>query len=206
MNDQPDPAHVLFPGDAPKEPPAWFDAQKAGAEARLMGSQKREAEQQQHPAKVEPDANVLFPSERKGPDYAGIVESEFESPMNDALLAKDEGRIEELKEATTALSKNFADAGSDANDIKEAFQLIRESAPLGTLTEEARQRSFDRGMEAVKDAGISDADLSAARAFINDLQIVNPNVRHQLEAGGAGNDIRMIQLAVREARRRGYGK
>lgn len=37
-----DPAHILFPSDAPasSRPPDWFRAEQNAATARLMGSQK----------------------------------------------------------------------------------------------------------------------------------------------------------------------
>ncbi|NKB83747.1 hypothetical protein HED51_11340 [Ochrobactrum grignonense] len=95
-------------------------------------------------------------------------------------------------------------AGTDAGDLKEAFEIVRHSAGMVPPTHEQREASFNEGMTAVQQSGISDADLSAARQFIADLEIVSPGVVRSLNAHGAGNDIRLIRKAVAEARRRGY--
>lgn len=203
MVDQADPAHVLFPGDAPTNPPEWFEAQRAGAEARLMGSQKQEPEKK--PAPSEDDAaNVLFPTERNGLDYAGIVDGELDNALMSALKDGDDDRVAEIKTASTALANDFKAAGTDEASISEAFDIIRQSQGLVPMTEEQHAKSRADGMAAITEAGISEADLGLARAFVKDLITVSPQIKYQLEAYGAGNNPKLIAAAVKEAKRRGY--
>jgi hypothetical protein len=47
-------------------------------------------------------------------------------------------------------------------------------------------------------------DISAAQAFIRDLEVIAPGTIASLERTGAGNDPRLVRSAIKEARRRGY--
>lgn len=209
-----DPAHILFPSDAPKVDPS-YDFQgiaKGAAEARLLRRADPDASNvfPGEAGKANPDAGEsddiaakLFQDEAKA-DYDQIMSGELDQYTLGAVQDGDTDRADALKYATSALADDMRAAGTDASDLKEAFEIVRHSAGMVPPTHEQREASFNEGMTAVQAAGISDTDLSAARAFIRDLETVSPGVVASLNAHGAGNDIRLIRKAVAEARRRGY--
>lgn len=212
-----DPAHVLFPDDAPKLDPSYdFNAiSKGAAESRLMRRVEPEpaATAGQPDASAKPDqtagkddddiASKLFKDEAKA-DYDQIMSGELDQYTLGAVQDGDTDRADALKYATSALADDMRAAGTDAGDLKEAFEIVRHSAGIVPPTHEQREVSFAAGMAAVQEAGISDSDLNAARVFIRDLETVSPGVVASLNAHGAGNDIKLIRKAVAEARRRGY--
>jgi hypothetical protein len=211
-----DAASILFPNDVPNKPspaPEYFAAARAGAELRLMGHHgdgaDRGAGDADRPAgEQKPDAaDVLFKDDAagKGVDYERVVGGELDQVRMDAMKDGDTERADALKAATTALTEDFGQHGSNPADIAEAFQIVRQSAGLTDMTPEQAEKSYADGLAAVQQASISDADLSAARRFIADLEIVSPGVVASLERHGAGNDPRLIRSAIREAKRRGYG-
>lgn len=212
-----DPAHVLFPNDAPKLDPAldFVGHAKDAAETRLMRRTELEpavvpnqpdsgAKSDQAAAQSEDDlATKLFKEDAKA-DYNKLMDGELNHYALSAIQDGDRERADALKYATSALADDMRAAATDAGDLKEAFEIVRHSAGMLPPTHEQREASFNEGMTAVHAAGISDADLTAARAFISDLETVSPGVVASLNAHGAGNDIRLIRKAVAEARRRGY--
>lgn len=206
-------AHVLFPNDAPTPPPEWFKADQSAAEQRLMRRAEPAAQTVQDQAKgdaaapagpdVDAAAKLLFGSE-SGTDYTKLVENELDQYALSAISEGDSERADALLAATSSLSEDFRKAGTDPGDLREAFELVRHSAGATPPMPEQRQASWDAGMTAIRDEGISDADLHAARSFVADLERVSPGVVASLNAHGAGNSPKLIAAAVREARRRGY--
>ncbi|CAB4325014.1 hypothetical protein [Brucella sp. 191011898] len=207
-----DPSHILFPSDAPSAPDPAMNPlafAKDDAAARLM-RRVEPAEQagqpDAKPADAKPDTDIaktLFGDTTK-PDYEGAVRGELETYRLSAHADGDTERAEALGHATQALAADFAANDTEPTDLKEAFEIVRHSAGMVPPTLEEREASFTAGMSEVQSAGISDADLSAARSFIRDLETVSPGVVASLNAHGAGNDIRLIRKTVAEARRRGY--
>ena len=215
-----DPAHILFSGDVPKasQTAEWYGVMRGQAEARLMGKGHPKpdpaseaaanvfpSESKQEPASVEGKdaASAIFKNEGSA-DYEKLVSGELVHNRMAALQDGDTERAEALEAATASLSENFKTAGTPAEELREAFDIVRQSAGLSPPTPEEREASYAKGMEAVQSEGISDADLIAARRFIRDLETVSPGVVASLNAHGAGNDPKLIRAAVREARRRGY--
>lgn len=207
MSDDTEAAHVLFPNDAPTTPPEWFKADQSAAEQRLMRRAEPPAQAQQRDDTARlagPDAaEKLFGSE-SGADYDKLVSGELDHFTLSAMQDGDTERADALKHATSALADDMRAAGTEAGTLSEAFEIVRQSAGMTELTHDQREASFSSGMTAVQEANISNADLSAARSFIRDLDRVSPGVIDSLRAHGAGNDIRLIKKAVAEARRRGY--
>ncbi|MBM7330734.1 hypothetical protein JS562_48085 [Agrobacterium sp. S2] len=210
-----DPAHVLFPSDAPKLDASldFNGIAKGAAEARLMRQADPNAANVFPGDAAKPDqtagnddddiAAKLFKDDAKA-DYEKLMDGELDQYTLGAIQDGDRERADALKYASRSLAEDFRTAGTDATELKEAFEIVRHSAGMVPPTHEQREASFNEGMAAVQAAGISDADLSAARAFIRDLETVSPGVVASLNAHGAGNDIRLIRKAVAEARRRGY--
>jgi hypothetical protein len=210
-----DPAHVLFPNDAPKasaSPPDWYKVQQAGAEQRLMGERGGERGAVEHPppsadAGDDTDLAAKLFGENSGASFEDVeraVMSELDTFTLNAMKDGDTERADALKIATTQLAEDFSDAGTPPEAIKEAFTLVQQSASLSPPTPEQREQSFAEGMAAIQAEGITDSDLNAARRFVADLERVSPGVVASLEAHGAGNSPKLIRAAIREARRRGY--
>lgn len=215
MSDETEAAYILFGADKPKsaEPPDWYKADQAAAESRLMRvepSARAQAAQDgskpDQPASAGPAADAaekLFTSE-SGTDYGQLVSGELDAYTLGAIQDGDTERSEALKHATSALAEDMRTAGTEPATLGEAFEIVRQSAGMVPLTAEQREESFAAGMAAIQSERITEPDLSAARAFIRDLDRVSPGVVDSLRAHGAGNDIRLIRNAIAEARRRGY--
>lgn len=220
-----DASHILFPNDAPKPAgvPEYVKAQQAAAEARLLGSQKRDLAQDR--------ANVMFPSDAQAAakpaangDHTDAAEKLFaddaKQSFDDKVVSDftdhailgafadgDKERGEELKTATFALTENFRAAGTDSNELKAAFEIVNErNDMIVPPPPEQVEADFEAGMTTLQaELGSSlQSDLSAARAFIRDLETVAPGTIATLEHNGAGNDLRLVRAAIKEAKRRGY--
>ncbi|MBI1203778.1 MAG: hypothetical protein GC182_14850 [Rhodopseudomonas sp.] len=216
MTSSPDPAHILFPGDAPRptEPPQYFKAELAAAEARLMGSQKLDPAGKENAAPAGPnaaeatnDADKLFSSEVKPFDGA-VVDGFLDQHVLSAISDGDTERADALKHATAALTDDFSAAGTNSDDVKEAFDLLR-SANDHMVPPPPEQIEADMTANLAALQGelgqTFESDLTAARAFIRDLEKVAPGTVASLEHNGAGNDTKLVKAAIREALRRGYG-
>lgn len=224
-----DPAHILFPGDAPapSQPPEYFKVQQNAATARLMGSQNPAADDAA--ARMFPNdaAKGVTPAPSAGPadpaktDAAATLFKDDAKPFDDAdakdffngfaTSAAGDGDVERaqaLNAAGEALIADARAAGTDAAELTSALDVVRERQgdTLSPITPEKMEAEFASGMAAIQ-AEYGDsymADLSAARAFIRDLEIIAPGTIDSLERTGAGNDMRLIRSAIREAKRRGY--
>jgi len=214
-----DPAHVLFPSDAPTQPPEWFSAHHGAAEQRLVGNHgqrdgsaaapfpnERKADASPSAGNDDDAASALFKDDaaRKDVDWDRVVGGELDQHTLDAIKDGDTDRADALKSATAALTDDFRSAGTDPAEIEEAFSIVRQSAGFKPPTSEESEASFAAGMSEIAAAGVTDADLNAARRFIRDLETVSPGVVASLEAHNAGNNPKLILAAVREARRRKY--
>lgn len=224
-----DPAHLLFPSDAPapSQPPEYFKVQQNAATARLMGSQKPAADDAAarmfpndaakdgtpapsagpaDPDKTDATAN-LFKDEAKAFDDAN-AKGFFNTFALSARSDGDVERAEALSSAGDALIADARAAGTDAGDLNTALDVIRERQgdTLSPITPEKMEAEFAAGMAAIQQeyGHTYMADLNAARAFINDLEIIAPGTIDSLERTGAGNDMRLIRSAIKEAKRRGY--
>lgn len=213
MSNEIDPAHVLFPSDAPKHDPAlnYVAREQDAAAARLQ----RRVDAPASPAapdapageQAKDIASTLFRDDavRKDFDYAATVGGELDQVALDAMKDGDTERASALKAATTALSEDFRAAGTSPDEISQALQIVRQSADsFSPPTPEQIEEGFVAGMAELTASGVTDADLGIARQFIKDLEIVSPGVVASLERHGAGNDPRLVRAAIKEAKRRGY--
>lgn len=159
---------------------------------------------------VDPNADTaekLFPDDAKPFDDADA--KGFFNTF--ALSARSDGDVERAEALTSAGEALIADAraaGTDAAELTSALDVVRERQgdTPSPITPEKMEAEFASGMAAIQqeygDAYM--ADLNAARAFIRDLEIVAPGTIDSLERTGAGNDVRLIRSAIKEAKRRGY--
>ncbi|MGB3271344.1 MAG: hypothetical protein WBA66_00405 [Xanthobacteraceae bacterium] len=82
----------------------------------------------------------------------------------------------------------------------------RQGDVIGPISDEKLEADFASGMEAVRSefGATADSDLKAAQAFIRDLDTIAPGTIDSLDRTGAGNDMRLIRAAIKEAKRRNY--
>jgi hypothetical protein len=204
-------AHILFPDDAPApaQAPDWFTTERAAAEMRLMGSQKQGGEKSTELSAGESEgdaASKIFSDEKQEFD-AGVVEGFLNSRALSARSDGDHERAEALKAATSALTDDFRANGTSSRDAEEAFQILREANDyLTPPSPEQIATDMTANLATLQsELGSSfQSDLDAARAFISDLNKVAPGTIESLSRNGAGNDLRLVKAAIREARRRGY--
>ncbi|MER8797206.1 hypothetical protein NKH75_23935 [Mesorhizobium sp. M0984] len=200
MSEQ-DSASILYPDDPPRssEPPAYYRAEVAAAETRLMRSAPDAGEQ-------EPDlATTLYDDDKDHSDP--IAERGVASFFNQhALTAGQDGdseRAAALGSAEKALMADMRASGGSAGELNAALGIVNECLADDPAPLAARQGETMLALE--RDIGPTFAsDLDAARRFIADLDRVSPGVIRSLEGSGAGNDPRLIRKAIKEARRRGY--
>lgn len=202
MSDTPEPAHILFPGDAPKVAPDWFVASHAAAEQRLAGAGAAAgmtAGDDADPAKV------LF-NDDAGKFDAAPVDQFFNGFANSAANDGDIERSHELQAAGDALVADFKTAGADAAELSAALDVVRERQgdTIAEIPPEKIEAEMATGLAALTDEGVTNADLALARRFVSDLEIVAPGTMASLERTGAGNDLRLVRAAIKEAKRRGY--
>lgn len=204
-----DPASILFPNDVPKAPtapPEWYSVQRTAAENRLMGNHGISA-RPDHPAGEQDDgpAEMLFKddAERKDIDYERVVGGEMDGMTLDAIKEGDQERAAALKAATAAFTNEFQSVGAPPEEVAEAFAIIRDR-PLAEPTLEEREEHFQSAVAALQHDGVTDAELNAARAMIRDYEQIAPGTIASLEAYGAGNDPKLVKLAIAQAKRRGY--
>ncbi|MFB9950032.1 hypothetical protein ACFFP0_14310 [Rhizobium puerariae] len=218
-----DPAHLLFPTDAPAKPaapadnglrpptltPTWTVKAPAPAAPPHRSAGQTPAD----PAEMLFGEEARKPSEKAGQDFLTDSSGKFaevvacmDQAVIEAFSEGDRPRGEALKLARDAIIDDAIDHGTDKQTVNEAFAALQEvnKASFGDLSEEQLAASYSAGMAAVQAASISDDDLNAARAFIRDMEEIAPGTIASLERRGAGNDIRIIKKAVAEARRRGY--
>lgn len=209
----PDPAHILFPDDAPKptEVPEYFKAQTAAAETRLMGGPKREAAEKDADDTAgqteKSQAEALFPGDVKEFD-GGVVSDFLDHHALSAIADGEPERAEALQHATSALTEDFKAAGTSSDDLKSAFEIVREANDFVVApTPEKIEADMHASLATLQsDLGSTfESDLTAARAFIRDLEIVAPGTVDSLNRNGAGNNLRLVHAAIKEAKRRGYG-
>ncbi|WP_425906813.1 hypothetical protein [Nitrobacter sp. TKz-YC02] len=226
-----DPAHILFPSDAPasSQPPEYFKVQQNAATARLMGGQKPatdDAAARMFPNNAAksgtlpaPSAGLTDPAQTDAAAtlFKDDATSQFdEKPIAGffntfALSARSDGdveRAEALSSAGEALIADARAAGMDAAELTSALDIVseRQGDTLSPIAPEKIEAEFASGMAAIQQefGDTYMADLSAARAFIRDLEIIAPGTIDSLERTGAGNDMRLIRSAIKEAKRRGY--
>ena len=204
-----DPASILFPNDVPKSPvstPEWFSVNRTTAENRLMGNHGNEATPA-NPAGEQADdtAAMLFKDDaaRKDVDYERVVGGELDQVALDAIKDGDQERVSALRAATAALTDEFRSAGAPPEEVAEAFSILRDR-PMAEPTPEEREEYFQSAVAALQHDGVTDAELNAARAMIRDYEQIAPGTIASLERYGAGNDPKLVKLAIAQAKRRGY--
>lgn len=206
MSDTPEAAHVLFPSDAPASstPPDWWTANQNSAEMRLAG---RHSPKHADLAGEKADAaEMLFAKDAKGFDDQAAIEF-FGGFASSARADGDLDRAAALEAAGAALVADVKAAGTDAADLSEALDIVRErqgDMVGGPVSAERLVEDFASTMAALSSEGVSMSDINAARAFIRDMETVSPGTMATLEATGAGNDPRLIRKVIAESRRRGY--
>lgn len=179
-------AAVLYPDDRP-----------AGQTARLPARTKPVGRDGDQPALTYSDAGKFD-------------ETSASSMFNTrALAAQQDGNAENASEwlaAGQALVGDMKAAGTPADDFSAALRAFNE-ADSETLTPEQHAERYEASIAQLQaELGPNlDADLALARQLIARLDQQAPGLIASLEATGAGNDPKLIKLAIKEARRR-YGR
>lgn len=220
-------AHLMFPTDAPVAPNPDMNrmayaqedaalrlsrraepADKTDAASALFGDDAKQGATEgdsRNPASDPDAAGKMFKDERQFDPAAvtGFTDGFAQSAVADG----DIDRAHELQAAGDALVADFKAAGTDADEVKSALDIVRErqgDTLAGPVPEEKLEADRVAAMNELTAGGISEADLDAARRFVADLEMIAPGTIRSLEATGAGNDPRLIRKAIAEARRRKY--
>lgn len=226
MTDTPDAASILFPSEVrtSSAPPEWFTVQRNAAEARLAGighGDKLDAQaaamfpnegpksEAPRPAGDDADdtAKVLFKDDVFGEGdvsaYEQTVGGELDTAVLDAIKNGEPERADDLHVAIDGLTQNFAKAGTDREEITEAFRIVKGDS-LELPSAEQIEADYQKRLQELPELGISHDDLRIARQLISDLETVSPGVKRTLEISGKGNDPKLIRMVVAEAKRRKY--
>lgn len=202
---------ILFPNEGPAQPaaaPDWFKAAENSASQRLAGNHEQKAAE---PVTDQPrPEDIIFQDDATKGAAAAVEKALNETLQTFAVSAVADGeaeRGEELQAAIQNLSSEFSKAGTPAEELASALGVVRErSDRLGDISEAEALADYQDSMAALQNeiGPTLDADLTAARAFNRDLERVAPGTIATLERHGAGNDLRLVKLVIREARRRKY--
>lgn len=212
-----DPAHVLFPNDAPKiEQPA-----EAGNSAPVLrnpvvtviGADKaaEPTPPAGNPAAKKPDdvAAALFKDDAIDSNAKAVTEI-LDGHANSAISDGDGG--ERFRAIEAARDGLIADAMASGTDTKELFAVVNvihelQANSITVPTPEQAAQRMTEGLEACRSENIADADLDLGRRFVAEhLEKIAPGTIYTLERTGAGNDIRVIRAVIAEAKRRGFGR
>lgn len=200
-----DPAHVLFPNDAPAAKAA---AGPAGKDWPGQNDAKPPAPAAGDP---EPDAaRSIFKGEPGADDAAARdVTDTFGSFAISAANDGDMERCHALQAAGETLLADVREAGGLASDLAEAVSYFREASDrFHPVTPEEAEAGMAKALATLQEERTDHAalasDILAAHRLIIDMDKKTPGLIEQLELTGAGNDPRLIRAAIKEARRRGY--
>jgi hypothetical protein len=179
----------VFPNDAPGTAPA--EQQKLGDEGDL--------------------STKLFPTDAGDGDKK--ASDRFTNMMGDYRMSAfkdgDEARANELQQASTALLDDVRQSGGLASDLAEALGIVHAGMDrFGPATADEMEASRAKAMETLTaeyggDSARMNADLASARRLIERMEQRAPGTMASLDYSGAGNDPRLIKMAIREAKRRG---
>ncbi|MCA6110472.1 hypothetical protein [Bradyrhizobium cenepequi] len=217
-----DPAHILFPSDAPKsqKAPEWFKAEQSAATACLAGvhdngvaaAKVPEPGKAGSPASPAGSADVTKPEavlfKDGAADLGAKAVTEILDGFANASIGDGDGgvRARAIEAARDGLLADAKAHGMDTEELSEAVAILKErqSDSITEPTPEVAEQRMAEALEACRAENISDADLSLARRLIADIEKVAPGTVATLERTGSGNDIRLIRKAVAEAKRRAY--
>lgn len=198
-----DPAHLLFPNDAPKAEAAPLPAETKPATTPGDLVQQPTAGSI---AAQQDAAATLFKADARQFDAAPV--EEIFNGFADAAISDSDGgeRFRALETARDGLIADAASHGANAADLAEAMSIVKERQGDGLLepTPEQAEARMSESLAALRAEGVTDADLAAARRLVADMDKVAPGTIASLERSGAGNDPRLVRLMIKEARRR-YG-
>lgn len=205
-----DPAHVLFPNDAPKsqQPPA---ATAPTAAAPDVGKTVSPASPAGPVAATKSDdvAATMFRNDAVDSGAKAVTDI-LDGFANSAISDGDGGdRYRAIEAARDGL---IADAMASGTDTKELFAVVNvihelQASSIAVPTPEQAIQRMSEGLEACRNENIADADLDLGRRFVAEhLEKIAPGTVYTLERTGAGNDIRVIRAVIAEAKRRGFGR
>lgn len=199
-----DAAHVLFPNDVPKVQ----QAPAASVTTSAMPDATRAISESPAGSAAKPDdvASVLFKDDAV--DLGAKAVTEILGGFANSAVGDGDGgeRFRAIEAARDGLLADAKAHGTDSAELAGAMSIVKE-LQANSITEPTPEQAVQRmteGLEACRSEGISEADLNLARRFVADLEIVAPGTIATLERSGAGNDLRVIRAAIKEARRR-YG-
>jgi len=199
-----DPAHLLFPSDAPTQAPDWLSSDASPMASVTVPAALERA----HEAMSEDEAAAAVLFKDDGPDPAASISATFEPWAVSAHAGGDPENAAEWREASEILAADFRGSGMDASEIAAVMELTREAqgdTMFGPVTAERLATERARSEAHLMQAGVSDSDLALARRLVNDLDAkMGGKVKAWLAGTGQGNDPRTIQKAIAEAKRR-YG-
>ena len=191
--DDTSPAHVLFPSDAPTQPPAE-QGQPSAAPPRPDAHSAPQAVQAQGE-----DAGKLFPSE--APPQERDTALEPLDRLADTVRFDDAGRAEALNAAGDALFLDAVEWGTPTETLREITGQLHEAS--ATLSPMSAEQIADLNAKAYRElSDVPAADLDLARGLVTSMAMKIPGLGNQLEASGLGSDPKFVRLIVAEAKRR----
>lgn len=202
-----DPAHVLFPSDAPKGPAAAASSATAGAPfqsdaAALLFPTEGKVTNPAPPAGpvegAKPDA--AKPSADAAPPERSSIER-LDALAEAIRLGGDTDRAAALTETGNVLLSEAQAHSMPSAELQEVIGLVHEaSSTLSPMTAEQNAAGMTNAMADLADVPAADLDL--ARGLIRRMAEKMPMLPYQLEATGLGNRPDFIRAVIREARRR----
>lgn len=199
-------------GETVSPVPDWRKAETASAAARLAGKGKSEGEGEGEGGSETPPAHDLAKA-LYGEHISAFREDDadinsfFDSHIADKIKDGDKEHADYLAAGKAGLIADLVEAKTPQADFSNALGVVNEYMARD-LSADERASTEASSMAELQDQYGDDLDksLAAARQLISDLDTVSPGLIDTLALSGAGNDKRLVQLAIAEAKRRGYLK
>jgi len=190
-----DPAHLLFPSDAPTVPADVPPARPAAPAAPAQAATQPPAGDDTNPAEQ------IFKTELPS-DGADLGEAVGRlDDLASSLRVSEPERAAALTDATDELVNYAIDHDMPAGDLREIVEAVHVAADtLSPMTPEQLADGHAKAMRELSDVPAADLDL--ARGLIREIEKKIPGTMSQLEYSGLGNRPEFIRAVVKEARRR----
>jgi hypothetical protein len=199
-----DPAHLLFPADAPKsqQPPVAGGSAPAAAVPDARKAVEPVPAAGPADAAKPGDAAKLFGAEVSPAEWDSAVER-LDTLADAVRLSGGTDRAAALTEASIILAADAEASGMASDDLREIIEHAH--AASATLTPMTAEQLADGRAKAMQElADVPAEDIAAAQGLIATLTKQMPSLPYQLEASGLGNNPAFIRAIIKESRRRGY--
>ncbi|MFZ5675982.1 MAG: hypothetical protein ACOZAM_23745 [Pseudomonadota bacterium] len=190
-------------GETVSPVPDWHKAETAGAAVRLAGK----GEGSETPPADDLAKTLYGEGSSAFREDDADTHSWFDGLIAEKIKDGDKEHVDYLAAGKAGLIADLVEAKTPQADFSNALGVVNEYMSRDLSADERASIEASSMAELQNQYGDDlGKSLAAARQLIADLDTVSPGLIDTLERSGAGNDRKLVQLAIGEAKRRGYLK